>query len=137
MKLFSFSKDGGPESTVFGYFLVEIKKLFSVVLLNFKDGSREAYHEHAFDAISWVLKGKLIEHHVENELNMDVEVKWTTQYRPSIIPIITKRSTFHKVVSEGDTWVLSLRGPWSDTWREFLPKENRLIMLTHGRKEVQ
>lgn len=42
----------------------------------------------------------------------------------------------HKVMSQGDTFVLSLRGPWADTWKEFLPGLNRFITLTHGRKIV-
>ena len=49
MKLFKYMKDGGPESTVWGYFLIEIKSLFTIVLLHFKNGSREAYHNHAFN----------------------------------------------------------------------------------------
>jgi len=55
-------KDGGPDSTVTGYWLIESKKWFSIVLLKFEGKSREAFHTHAFNAISWLLKGKLIEH---------------------------------------------------------------------------
>ena len=128
MKLFSFSKDGGPESKVSGFFFVEIKKLFSVVLLRFGNGSREAFHDHAFNCISWVLKGKLREKMIEGGENI---------YKTGLKPIITKRSTFHQVFSEGTTWVFSIRGPWSKTWQEFLPDENRKITLTHGRKEVE
>jgi len=128
MKFFSYGKDGGPESTVHGYWLVEIKGLFSIVLLKFEDGSRDMYHEHAFDAISWVLSGKLVEHH-KNKIASD-------KYRPSWKPIITYRSTFHKVISLGTTWVLSFRGPWSASWREYNLHSKQYTTLTHGRKEI-
>ncbi len=131
MKLFSYGKDGGRYSTVWGFWLIEIKALFSIVLLCFENGSREAYHEHAFNCISWVLSGELHEELVDN---YDGD-GWAV-YRPSIFPVITRRSTFHKVTSRGRTWVISFRGPWAKTWREYLPNERRTATLTHGRREV-
>ena len=127
MKLLRYAKDGGPESTVSGFFIVEIKSLFSIVLLRFEDGSRDAYHEHAFNSVSWVLRGKLKEHHKNRLPNTTYEAGWR--------PVVTKRSTFHKVTSIGRTWVLSFRGPWSKTWREWVPQQGYKT-LTHGRKEV-
>ena len=121
-------KDGGPESRVWGYFL-EIKRLFSVVLLRFEDGSREAYHSHAFNSLSWVLRGELEEHQIAGRQG------WINHYTPSWRPVVTRRSTMHKVSSHGRSWVFSLRGPWSDTWREYVPGRG-FITLTHGRKEV-
>ena len=58
-------------------------------------------------------------------------------YRPSLRPVITRRDTFHKVVSSGRTWVLTFRGPCADHWHEYLPSEGRMVQLTHGRVEVQ
>src|SRR5271154_4359591 len=60
MKLFKKMRDGGPESPVVGYFLVEIKSLFSVVLLHF-GGTREAFHSHAFNAVTLWLRGRVEE----------------------------------------------------------------------------
>ena len=120
-------KDGGPESRVSGLYFVEIKSLFTVVLLHFSNGTREAYHSHAFNAISWLLKGRLAERILgDNDMI----------YEPSIKPISTPRDRFHQVYSSGDTWVLSFRGPWSKTWREYLPTQNKFITLTHGRQVV-
>ena len=127
MKLLKHMKDGGPESRVHGFFLVEIKRVFSVVLLHFLDASREAYHTHAFHAISWVLSGKLVEDAIDGTVK---------EYRPSLIPIITRRSMFHKVTSVGGTWVLTFRGPWSDRWLEYLPTTRSYLTLTHGRNVV-
>lgn len=53
-------KDGGPESPVDAYFLVELKGLFSIALLKFNKGCREAFHSHAFDAWTWFLSGDLV-----------------------------------------------------------------------------
>lgn len=128
MRLFQYGKDGGPESTVWGWFLIEFKSLFSIVLLCFEDGSREAYHNHAFNCYSWVLKGKLEENILEDASK--------NIYTPSLKPIHTKRDTFHKVVSTGRTWVLTFRGPWSKTWKEFIPETGEYKNLTYGRKEI-
>jgi hypothetical protein len=128
MKLFRRDKDGGPQSTVWGHWLFEIKSLASVVLLKFEDGSRDAYHTHAFNSVSWILKGRLTEHHLESGSLED--------HLPSWRPVITRRETFHKVVSEGNTWVLSLRGPWAKTWVEWSGRDGRYTELTHGRVEI-
>jgi hypothetical protein len=127
MKFLKKMKDGGPESKVTGYWLIEAKSLFSIVLLHFSDGSREAYHNHAFNAISWVLSGQLNEEPLHNSSNT---------YTPSLRPVWTPRTMFHKVKSIGDTWVLSFRGPWKSTWNEFIPATGRKLTLTHGRREL-
>lgn len=127
MRLLEIAKDGGPKSTVTGYWLVELKKLFSVVLLKFSDGSRDEYHDHAFNSLNWIVKGKVIEHCTDFSQHY---------YIPSLKPIITSRNRFHRVVSEGTTWVFSIRGPWTSTWREFNPNTGKISTLTHGRKIV-
>lgn len=135
--VFEGGKDGGPKSKVFGLWLIRIKQLFTIALLCFHRGSREAYHSHAFNSISWVLKGRLEEY----DLNFtgDEVVKVHT---PSLKPIITNRNTFHKVYGVGEkTWVFTIRGPWRPTWQEFEFDDNNrrrgtLTSLTHDRKIV-
>lgn len=128
MRFLERAKDGGPKSTVTGYWLVELKNLFSVVLLKFEDGSRDEYHSHAFNSLNWVLKGRVVE---EDLFEPD-----DVAYGPSLRPVYTPRHKFHRVVSRGTTWVFSIRGPWSDSWAEYDPKAERFMRLTHGRKEV-
>lgn len=128
MKLFFRSKDGGPESTVWGYWLIEAKRFFSIALLKFVGKSREAYHSHAFDAVSWVLKGEL----TEDKLWFNDHI--ITVYKPDPKPIFTSRHTMHKVSSDGTTWVLTIRGPWSVYWNEMV--NGKWLTLTHGRKVV-
>lgn len=136
MKLCSYGKDGGPDSTVWGYWLIELKGLFSIALLCFEDGSRDKYHEHAFHSISWLLKGKLYE---SGLIGYDIDSRrmftWGAEHTPSFWPIITKRQDMHKVTSVGRSWVLTFRGPWKPVWREW-DCIGGFITLTHGRKEI-
>lgn len=130
--LFSFlrkAKDGGAESTVTGFWLVEIKRLFSLVFLRFDGASREAFHNHAFTSLSWVLRGEL------RETMLDGSVR---QHRASPLPFVTTRSDFHRVDSVTDhTWVFSIRGPWRSTWEEWRPLERSFVTLTNGRREIE
>lgn len=131
MKLFHKAKDGGPDSNVTGYWLIESKQFFSIVLLRFDQGSREAFHTHAFNAVSWVLKGWLQER---------VKTKYwgsTYDYKPRLRPIYTPRDRFHKVEGMAPvTWALSFRGPWNKTWKEYLPEQDKYVTLTNGREIV-
>lgn len=133
MRFLQRASDGGKLSGVTGYFLIEIKPLFSVVLLHFRNGTREAYHSHAFNALTWFLKGRVEEHRINPDKPNDVVV---TPFGPGVKPKFTSRENHHKVYSLGDTWALSFRGPWVNTWREYLPSINRFVTLTNGRRVV-
>lgn len=124
-------KDGGPKSHVWGWFLIELKRLFSIVLLKFEHGTREAYHTHAFNSVSWLLKGCLVETRKDSIWSLSKQ----TVYYPSFKPIITTRDNCHQVFSCGTSWVLSFRGPWADTWKE-ITEDGSEVTLTHGRKYV-
>lgn len=128
MKFFKRMRDGGPESPVVGYFLIEIKSLFSVVLLHF-GGTREAFHSHAFNAITLWLRGGVEE--VIKTADGYEKISWKAGQLK-----VTLRDTMHKVLPGGGAWAISFRGPWAKTWREYLPEENRFVTLTHGRKIV-
>lgn len=128
MKLFFKSKDGGPESNVTGYWLIESKSLFSVALLKFSKGSRDAFHTHAFNSVSWVLSGWLFEELLHTYVGKYLE--------PSILPVYTSRNRMHRVHGLLKTsWILTFRGPWSKTWQEY--KDNiSFTTLINGRKIV-
>lgn len=125
-RIFYTKPDGGKESGVIGYFLIEWKPVFSIGLLHFKKGSREAYHNHAFNAITWWLCGNVTELQTSG-IEKD--------FSPSLKPKITKRDCFHKVISHSDTWALTFRGHWMDTWNEL--RSGNKITLTHGRKILE
>jgi predicted metal-dependent enzyme (double-stranded beta helix superfamily) len=127
MKFFRTAKDGGEKSHVTGFFFIELKPLFSIVLLHFRNGTREAYHNHAFNALTWVLKGEFEEQMLKGHKR---------RYTPSFKPKLTRRSSFHKVFSIGDTYALSFRGPWKKQWQEYSTETGKITVLTHGRKVV-
>lgn len=128
MNLFKRGKDGGKESKVWGVWFPEIKSLFSIAVLRFEGSSREAFHTHAFNSISWVLRGELVEQHLDGRVE---------RHRPSLLPVITRLGTFHKVDSVGTTTVLTFRGPWVRQWCEYLPETDQYVVLTTGRREVR
>ena len=125
MRFFHFGKDGGEHSTVWGYWLVEIKRLFSIALLCFENGTREAHHTHAFNCVSWVLSGTLEERFLDGRVR---------RHYPSWRPIVTRRTDFHQVESFGRTWVFTLRGPWVERWLEGV--DGRVTQLRAGRVEL-
>lgn len=128
MKLFKKAKDGGQASNATGYWLVEIKNLFSIVLLKFEGQSRENYHSHSFNALTWFLYGNAI------EIKPDGSHK---QYKRSLWPKYTPRTCMHKVNSLNTSWAFSLRGPWAKTWNEYNEDRQEFIELTNGRIEVR
>lgn len=141
MRLFSLTKDGGAESRVWAYNVIESKRFGSIMFLRFEHGSREAFHSRAFNSVSWVLRGGgLVEefHPDSPEYTEGTAGPGALCFRvhlPSWRPVLTFRDTYHKVASSGRTWVLTFRGPWAPTWRDQAVGEPERV-LTHGRREV-
>lgn len=129
MKFFEKAPDGGANSGVTGYFLIEIKWLFSIVLLHFAKGTREAFHEHAFNALTIWLGGAVKEHHQGDLWGWKMRFWLPFQWK------ITRRSVFHKIEALESSWAISFRGPWKDHWRE--DRKGEMVTLTHGRKIVE
>jgi len=129
MKIMWNTKDGGEESNVTCYG-IEIKGLFSIMLLRFAKGSREAYHNHAFNSHSILLNGALYEDVIgPSDLHA---VHWFP-----FSYIRTPRDLMHKVTGIAEnTWVLTFRGPWRDYWHE-MRNDGKLYTLTHGREVVK
>jgi hypothetical protein len=126
MRILSLSKDGGPDSPVDALFIIEIKSVFSIVLLRFNEGGREAFHTHAFNALTWFLAGDMEEEDYDGRFRI---------YQRSLIPKYTPRSKNHRVWANRTSWAISIRGPWSKTWTE--DDETHHTVLTHGRKVIE
>jgi hypothetical protein len=139
MKLFQKASDGGKNSGVSAYFLIEWKRVFSIALLHFNTGTREAYHSHAFNALTLWLKGEV----EEQRLRM---VPCSSSWEDAAIREITTkryeggdwklttRDNMHRVKALTPAWALTFRGPWSNTWQE--DRNGEIVTLTHGRKVV-
>jgi len=124
--MIGYRKDGGPLSKVEGWFL-ESKRYATLALLRFLPGTREAFHEHAFDCVSIVLgPGYLIEEMLSGVVKL---------HHPGSI-VITKMTDFHKVKSIGTTYVITLRGPWRRFWRE-IDEKGQVLTLTHNRLVIE
>ena len=127
MRILQKAKDGGQNSPVDAYFLIELKGLFSIALLKFNRGTRENLSSHAFDALTWFICGALIELDISGDMYL---------YKRSILPKFTRKSKIHKVIALNDSWCFTIRGRWQDTWTEYNEESKELITLTHGRKVV-
>ena len=120
-------KDGGKDSSVDAYILLEIKRYFSIVLLKFNKGGREVFHTHAFDALTWFISGEMVEEDVSGELYI---------YTRSIRPKLTLRAKNHRVIAIVDSLCFSIRGPWSPTWSEYTrDTDTTTVLAAHRRKE--
>jgi hypothetical protein len=128
MRFLQVRKDGGPKSGVTGFFVIEIKSLFSVVLLKFERDYREEFHSHAFNALTWWIYGSVIELHKDGR---------ALGWRPSILPKWTPRSCFHKIIPMKTAYAFSIRGPWSNKWYEYNPISKETTTLTNGREIVE
>ena len=126
MKFLKKTSDGGKDSGVTAYFLVEWKSGFSIALLKFNKGSREAFHSHAFNALTWWLKGEVTEVLYPSMQKLN--------WKPSFFPKSTPKNNAHKILANQTSWALTLRGPWDKEWYEV--KNNSKITLTHGREVV-
>ena len=134
MKLFTKCKDGGKDSPVDAYVLIEIKGLFSIMFLKFNKGRREAYHTHAFNAWTWFIKGSMVEQRIDTTVISSSTRK--NRYKRSWLPKVTLRDNLHRVVAHQTSWCFTLRGAWDDTWTEYLDETKEYLTLTHGRKVV-
>jgi hypothetical protein len=127
---FNKVKDGGQASPVDAYFLIEMKGLFSIALLKFNKGARENYHSHAFNALTWFIKGTLVEQE-PNSLD-----KLPHVYTRSFLPKLTPKGLTHRVKAYEDSWCLTIRGPWDEYWTEYNEELDKTTILTHGRRTV-
>jgi hypothetical protein len=129
MLIFKKKSDGGPNSGVSGYWLIEIKWLFSIVLLKFNPNDRENFHSHAFNALTFWLKGNV------QEQIMDVETKQSSLKKFKMGNVkYTPRDNVHKIHCTKTAWAISFRGKWKDEWFEYNETDDKMITLTHGRK---
>jgi len=128
MEFFKKGHDGGSDSGVTGYWLIEWKNLFSIVVMKFNPNHRENLHSHAFNALTWWIKGE-----AEESFKDGSSIIWKASWKPKFTP----KNNMHKYAVKETAWALSFRGPWDETWEEYNPKQDKTITLTHGRIAVK
>jgi hypothetical protein len=133
MRFFETAYDGGKDSNVTGYWLLELKSLFSIVFLRFDPSDRENFHSHAFNALSWFITGPVVEERMDMETRKSKLITWY----PSFWPKYTPRDNVHKVHVTSPVWAVTVRGPWVDRWIEYSQAKDSFIHYTHGRKVLK
>lgn len=127
MRFLEKAKDGGPNSPVDAFILFEIKSFMTIALLKFNKGARDNYHSHAFNALTWFIKGNLWEKFLSQP---------DYRYRRGLMPKITRRLDVHRVMALSDSWCFTIRGPWNDTWYEISADRKHVTILQEGREIV-
>lgn len=126
MRLLEWAADGGKDSGVRAFVIVEIKCLFSIMVLFFPQGTREKFHSHAFNAVTWWLRGYVWEERLFTSVR-----RYSASWRPKF----TSYDNAHRVCGGVDGAVaLTFRGQWRDTWYEYDTVKRFRYTLTHGRQ---
>jgi len=127
LKLFQWAKDGGPESHVDAFFIVEIKPLFSIAILRFNEGTRENFHSHAFNAWTlWLGDAWVAEETPDGKKKFWHGGTWK----------FTPRTLMHRVRAVFTSYALTFRGPWVERWEEYNEQAREFTVLTNHRQIV-
>lgn len=106
-----------------GWWIIEIKWLFSIVILQFTPGCRENFHTQPFNSLTWWMSEA--EEHTPNSKK---------SLKPGWIPTYTPRDKLHRINTETTTWAISIRGKWVDTLKEYNENTKTTIEYSHHRK---
>lgn len=113
--------------------IFEWKPLCSIKTFYFNKGdAQEIFHTHSFSAISILLHGNYVESFYDANTKM---VRDENRNRSRIIHI--SRDKFHQITKSEGCRTIMITGPWGNTYKEYNPTTNEIIISTHGRKEVQ
>lgn len=114
------------------YVIFECKYLFSIIIFNFieSDKVQDRFHTHAFNSVSFKLKG-YYEEHILDENGETLIVP-----RHNVVKFF-ERDIYHAIGKSNDCWTLLLAGPWKQTWKEFFPNLRKIETLSWSRKTHQ
>jgi hypothetical protein len=112
--------------------LLEWKPLFSLKLFYFYPGeAQEIYHTHSFSSYSFLIFGNYVEAFYSEEKGY-----WSENRNRSRL-IYIPENRFHQITQSKGCMTLMLTGPWKDSYQEFNPSTNEIIISTHGRREIK
>ena len=110
--------------------VLEWKKLFSIKLFHFHktEGSQDRFHTHAFNALSFLLKGNYTEEVLDGK-----KVLRLPRNRSKIIFI--PKGQFHRITKSEGCRTLLITGPWDAEWSELRhivdSKYQEVVQTTH------
>jgi hypothetical protein len=116
--------------------ILEWKPLFSLKTFYFHRGeAQEIFHTHSFSAFSFLLYGNYMESFFDPIKPLDCQTWEEPRNRSRWIYIPKER--FHQITKSEGCRTIMITGPWGNSYREYKPSTNELIISTHGRKEVK
>lgn len=123
------------EQLVSEHTLLEWKPLFSIKLFNFHrtDGSQDRFHTHAFNAISFLLKGNYIEEVIE-----DGRVVRLNRNRSRVLFIPADQ--YHRITRSAGCRTLLITGPWGAEFKELRSVDGyqfQEVTLGEGRVDIR
>ena len=111
--------------------LLEWKPLFSLKTFYFNKGKvQEIYHTHSFSAFNFLIYGNYIEAFYDKNKGY-----WKEPRNRSRLIYIPK-DRFHQITQSQGCRTIMLTGPWGDTYQEYNPTTDEIIIGIHGRKEI-
>lgn len=111
------------------FVFIEIKYLFSIYLNIFNTIEQDRYHNHAFNAVSIMMRGWYYEY------EMTPRIEWPNLIRSLSVRFIP-RDYVHKIGRSSPNAIsITLAGPWAKTWTEIFENGNKKT-LTWGRKVI-
>lgn len=93
--------------------ILEYKKLFSIKLFKFhkSSGKQDRFHTHAFNALSFLIKGDYTE-----EIIKDNKIMKCRRNRSRILYI--PKDSYHRITKSDSCYTLLLTGPWGGEFKE-------------------
>lgn len=122
------------EQLVSEHTLLEWKPLFSIKLFYFhpSTGVQDRFHTHAFNAVSFLLKGSYIE-----EVIKDGYVVRMNRNRRRMLCI--PAGQYHRITRSLGRRTLLITGPWGDTFKELRHVEGNQfqeVLVGEGRVDI-
>lgn len=114
------------------YILFEWKKLFSIIIYNWKTIKQNRFHSHAFPAYAFLLSGSYTQ-----EVYSKGEIK-TQEVNSWLTPRYLPRNYTHRIMkAEPNTWTIVFVGPWHDYWYEYFDENKVWVKYGWGRKVLE
>lgn len=136
MKVLSFQDVALGEGRVRAFTVIEIKRLFSVIIYKWETVDQVRFHTHAFPAVGFLLAGSYLEQRIVDGRVEDNLV--SRRFFPRWLP----RNYCHAIKrSFGLTLSVVITGRWRRTWWEYFPATVDLPghwqEYTWGRKKLR
>ena|SRR6185436_9717047 len=116
---------------IIAYSIFEHKKLFSIIIYNWKTIKQNRFHTHAFSALAFLLNGEYTEERIVNGKIEENIIK--DRFKPRFLQ---KNYTHRILKASPNTWTMVFVGPWIKYWYEYFQDSKKWVKYTWGRKVI-